>query len=158
MASAVQNTNSYVDGTSYVTQMSLARTNPFANDGQENAIELFGVDTNQPRHNVAFTWAVTSAGDLITFTPSTGATTATDYQKFTIRDESGNEAWATGFQSSAATAARAVNTAALNPNDDWAVTFSTSNTDGATKVQFTFSIDEAAIYGNASGTQSYTLA
>ncbi len=157
MASAVQNANSWQPSANYITATGLTRTNPYANDGEDQSVELFGVDTFQARHSIAFTWAVTSAGARVTFTPSTGATTATDYLKFTVVDESGNEAYATGFQSSAATTALAVNTSALNKNDDWKVIFSTSNSDGATQVQFSYHIDEAAIYGNSSGTKSYTL-
>ncbi len=157
MASAVQNANDWQPSANYITANSLSRTNPYANNGEDQAVELFGVDTFQARHSISHTWAVASAGVQITFTPSTGATTATDYLKFTVVDESGNEAYATGFQSSAATTALVVNTSALNKNDDWKVIFSTSNTDGATKVQFSYHIDEAAIYGNSSGTEAYTL-
>lgn len=157
MASAVQNANSWNPSANYIDANSLTRTNPYANNGEDQAVELFGVDTFQARHSVSHTWAVTSAGARVTFTPSTGATTATDYLKFTVMDESGNEAYATGFQSSAATTALVVNTSALNKNDDWKVIFSTSNSDGATKVQFSYHIDEAAIYGNSSGTEAYTL-
>lgn len=157
MASAVQNANDWQPSANYITVNSLSRTNPYANDGQDQSVELFGVDTFQARHSIAHTWAVTSAGARVTFTPSTGATTATDYLKFTVVDESGNEAYATGFQSSAATTALAVNTSTLNKNDDWKVIFSTSNSDGATQVQFSYHIDEAAIYGNSSGTITYTL-
>lgn len=155
MASAVKNTNNYSPANDYVSQTPLYPTNPWANQEGENAIKLQGIKTNQARHAVAFTWAVASAGAQVTFTPSTGATTATDYQKFTIVDQSGNEAFATGFQASAATTARAVNTTALNKNDDWKVYFSTSNGGGATKVDFTFEISTGAIRGNASATVSY---
>jgi hypothetical protein len=157
MASAIQNTNNWQPSANYITAAGLTRTNPYANDGEDQSVELFGVDTFQARHTIAFTWVVASAGAQITFTPSTGATTATDYIKFTVVDESGNEAYATGFQSSAATTALVVATTALNKNDDWKVIYSTSNSDGATQVQFSYHIDEAAIYGNSSGTKSYTL-
>lgn len=149
------NINDYSQGASYITENSLARTNPYADEG--NALQLYGVDTFTSRHSIAFTWAITTAGDQIRFTPSTGATTATDYLKFRIQDESGNEAYSTGFQSSAATTALDVNTSGLNPNDDWTVLFQTSNTDGATKVKFQFTIATGAIYANSSAAVSYTL-
>lgn len=157
MASAVKNTNSYSPTYDFVSQNSLTTTNPWAGIEGENAVKLKGVDTNQARHSVAFTWAIASAGAQVTFTPSTGATTATDYQKFTLIDESGNEAVATGFQASAATAARNVNTSGLNKNDDWTVIFSTSNNSGATKVDFSFKIGKTAIRANSSAAISYTL-
>lgn len=156
MASAVQNTNGYDPANTYISKMSLNRTNPYANDGEDQAVELYGVDTFQDRHNSVHTWAVASAGNKVTFTPSTGATTATDYLKFTVQDMYGNEANATGFQASAATTALAVNTVALNPDQGYKVTFSTSNTDGATKVEYSYTISAAALYANSSGTKSYT--
>lgn len=149
------NINSFDQDYTYIGRKSLSRTNPYADEG--NALQLYGVDTMTDRHSVAFTWAVTTAGDQIAFTPSTGATTATDYLKFRIQDQSGNEAYSTGFQSSAATAALNVNTSGLNPADDWTVLFQTSNTDGATKVAFQFTIPSAAIYGNSSAAVAYTL-
>ena len=68
-----------------------------------------------------------------------------------------DEAYSTGFQSSAATAALAVTTSALDPRKDWTVVFSTSNNSGASKVQFQFSIDESQIIGNSSATVSYSF-
>lgn len=149
------NINSFDQDYTYVGRNSLTETNPYASEA--NALQLYGVDTMTDRHSVAFTWRVTTAGDQIAFTPSTGATTATDYLKFRVQDQSGNEAYSTGFQSSAATNALNVNTSGLNPNDDWTVLFQTSNTDGATKVAFQFTIASAAIYGNSSATVSYSL-
>lgn len=155
---ATANVNSFSQGASYVTRESLSRTNPYAADGSDaQAIELYGVDTYGDRHSVAFTWAVTTGGARITFTPSTGATTATDYIKFYVTDGQGNEAYSTGFQPSAATAALAVTTTALDKREDWTVVYSTSNNDGASKVQFKFSIDESQIIGNSSGTVSYSF-
>lgn len=155
---ATANVNSFAQGASYVTRENLARTNPYAADGSDaQAIELYGIDVYGDRHSVAFTWAVTTAGARITFTPSTGATTATDYIKFYITDGQGNEAYSTGFQSSAATAALAVTTTALDKREDWTVVYSTSNNDGASKVQFQFTIDESQIIGNSSGTVSYSF-
>lgn len=156
MASAVPNTNSYSPSNDYISQNTLYRTNPWANDASENAIELYGIDTNQARHNVAFTWASVSGGAHILFTPTTGATTATDYQKWTVVDQSGNESYAVGFAAGNPTAARQVNTSALDKDDDWKVYFSTSNNDGATKVDFSFTIGTGAIRANSSATISYT--
>ncbi len=117
----------------------------------------YGIDTMQARHSIAFTWAATTAGDRIAFTPSTGSSSATDYLKFRVVDQSGNEAFSTTYQSSAPTAAINVNTSGLNPNDDWTVLFQTSNNGGATKVKFSFEIASAALYANSSGTVAYTL-
>ena len=59
---ATANVNSFVQGASYVTQESLARTNPYAADGSDaQAVELFGIDVYGDRHSIAFTWAVTTA-------------------------------------------------------------------------------------------------
>lgn len=152
---ATANYNAFDQDYTYVGRNSLAETNPYAEEA--NALQLYGVDTLHDRHSVAFSWVVTTAGDRVAFTPSTGATTATDYLKFRVTDKSGNEAYSTTFTSTAATAALNVNTSGLNPNDDWTVLFQTSNTSGATKVKFSFEIGSAAIYGNSSGTVSYTL-
>ena len=155
---ATANANSFSQGASYVTQESLSRTNPYAADGSDaQAVELYGVSTYGDRHNIAFTWAVTTAGARVTFTPSTGATTATDFIKFYVTDGEGNEAYSTGFQSSAATTALAVNTSGLDKRHDWTVVFQTSNGGGASKVEFLFTIDEAQIIGNSSGTVSYSF-
>ena len=155
---ATANVNSFSQGASYVTAESLARTNPYAADGSDaQAVELYGIDVYGTRHSVAFTWAVSSAGRRITFTPSTGATTATDYIKFYVTDGDGNEAYSTGFQSSAATTALAVTTSALDPRKDWTVIFETSNNSGASKVQFQFSLDESQIIGNSSASVAYSF-
>lgn len=151
---ATANVNSYAQGASYVTQKSLSRTNPYADD---NAERLYGMDTVHPRHSVAFTWRVTSGGDGAIFTPSTGATTATDYLHFMIFDKSGGNVQTTTFQSSAATAALNVNTSSLETKHGWDVIFSTSNSDGATKVEFQFEISEGEIVTNSSASVSYSL-
>lgn len=156
MASAVQNTNGYSEANDYVSQNTLYRTNPWAGDNGINSIHLMGIDTNQARHNVAFTWASVSGGAHILFTPTTGATTATNYQKWTVVDESGHESYAVGFASGNPTAARQVNTSALDKDNDWKVYFSTSNNNGATKTEFSFTIGSAAIRANSSATVSYT--
>lgn len=152
---ATANVNGWDQDNTYIGKNNLAETNPYANE--PNAVQLYGVDTLHDRHSVAFTWAISTGGDQISFTPSTGATTATDYVKFYVKDKSGNEAYSTGFQSSAATNALNVNTSGLNPNDDWTVLFQTSNNSGATKVKFEFTIGTAAIYGNSSDSVAYTL-
>ncbi len=155
---ATANANSFVQGASYVTKENLSRTNPYAADGSDaQAMELYGVDTYGNRHSVAFTWAVSSAGKRVTFTPSTGATTATDYIKFYVTDGHGNEAWSTGFQSSAATTALIVNTSALDAREEWTVKFATSNGGGASKVEFQFEIGEAQITGNSSASVAYSF-
>jgi len=155
---ATANSNSYVQGASYVTQESLTRTNPYAADGSDaQAMELYGMSVYGERHSIAFTWAVSSAGKQVTFTPSTGATTATDYIKFYVTDGQGNEAYSTTFQSSAATAALAVTTSALDPREEWTVTYQTSNNDGASKVEFLFRIGEGQISANSSATVSYSF-
>lgn len=156
MASAVQNTNSYSSSNDYISQQPLYRTNPWANSDGNNAIKLYGIETNQARHNVAFTWAVVSGGAYMLFSPTTGATAATDYQKWTVVDESGNESYAVGFVASTATTPRQVNTSALNRDNDWKVYFSTSNSSGATKVDFSYEIDSAAVRGSSSAAISYT--
>jgi hypothetical protein len=152
---ATANVNNYVQGASYVTQKSLTRTNPYAET--ENGERLYGVDTLHPRHAVAFTWRVTSAGDGITFTPSTGATTATDYLRFAVYDKEGGEARTTAFNPAAATTALVVNTAPLQTKQGWYVLFETSNNDGASKVSFQFEIGEAEIITNSSAAVSYSL-
>lgn len=152
---ATANVNGWDQHNTYIGKNNLAETNPYANE--PNAVQLYGVDTLHDRHSIAFTWAISTGGDQIRFTPSTGATTATDYIKFYVKDKSGNEAYSTGFQSSAATTALNVNTSGLNPNDNWTVLFQTSNNSGATKVKFEFTIGTAAIYGNSSASVAYTL-
>jgi len=149
------NANGYTQGNSYVTQASLSRTNPYAET--ENAERLYGMSTMHPRHSVAFTWCVTSAGDGIIFTPSTGATTATDYLRFAVYDKEGGEEHTTAFQSSAATTALNVNTASLQTKMGWFVIFETANNSGATQVSFMFDIGAAEIITNASAPVAYTL-
>lgn len=149
------NENGFLQSNDYITKNSITQTNPYANEA--NAVKLYGIDTMTDRHSIAFSYAITTGGDQISFSPTTGSSTATDYLKFRIQDESGNEAYSTTYQSSAPTAAIAVNTAALNPADDWTVLFQTSNNSGRTKVKFQFKLGSGQISGNASGTVSYTL-
>jgi len=156
MASAVINTNGYSPDNDYISQNTLYRTNPWANDASEDAVELYGVDTNQARHNVVFTWRSVSGGAHILFGQTTGAGSTTDYQKWTVVDQSGHESYAVGYVSSTATTPRQVNTSALDKNDDWKVYFSTSNNGGATKVDFSFTIGSGAVLASSSATISYT--
>jgi hypothetical protein len=149
------NANGYTQGNSYVTQAGLTRTNPYAET--ENAERLYGMSVLQARHSIAFTWRVTSAGDGLILTPSTGATTATDYLRFAVYDREGGEARTTAFQSSAATTALNVNTASLQTKMGWFVIFETSNNSGATQVSFQFEIGEAEIVTNSSAAVAYTL-
>lgn len=149
------NDNGFLQSNDYITKNSITQTNPYASEA--NAVKLYGIDTMTDRHSVAFTFAITSAGDQVRFAPSTGSSTATDYLKFRIQDESGNEAYSTTYQSSAPTANIDINTAALNPADDWTVLFQTSNNSGRTKVKFQFKFGTGQITGNGTGTVSYTL-
>jgi hypothetical protein len=151
------NINGALPTNTWPGQNNLTRTNPYAEES--NAEYLLGFQTNQARHSIAFNWQVSGAGTQVRFTPSTGATTATNIINFTVTDESGNEANATGFQSSAATTVLVVNTSALNRADVWKVTYFTSNGTGTseTKVGFDFEIPSAAIFANSSAAVSYTL-
>mgnify|MGYP001283577828 CR=1 FL=1 len=146
--------NSYHPSATYVGVNSLVRTNQWAED--ENAVKLYGIETLTTRHSVGFTWAVTTAGDQVAFTPTTNPTSAADYYKFRLNDESGNEAYG-NFVSSAPTNAINVNTSSLNPEDDWRVEFATSSGSGASVTRFSFDIVSAAIYANSSGSVSYTI-
>lgn len=146
--------NSYTGSATHITANSVKRSTPGANDTGANALRLYGVERTRDAHDVSYTWAIASAGDQITFTPATGATTATDYIKFRVLDQHGNEAYSSGFQSSAATTALAVNTSSLDPDDSWTVIYTTSNSDGASRVEYTQIIGTGAIYANSSGTQS----
>ena len=149
------NANGFDQDNTYIGRNSIPATNPYAESG--NALQLYGIDTFTDRHSVAFSYAITSAGDQVRFTPSTGATTATNYIKFRIQDQSGNEAFSTTFQSSAATGNIDINTASLNPSDDWTVLYQTANNGGATKVKFQFKLNSGQINGNATGSVAYTL-
>lgn len=146
--------NLYHPSASYVGVNSLAESNPYAEDG--NAVQLYGIETYGDRHSVSFTWAVTTAGDRVAFTPVTNPTSAADYYKFRVVDQHANEAYG-NFASSAPTAAINVNTSSLDPNDNWLVEFATSSGSGASRVRFSFRIGTGAIYANSSGTVSHTL-
>jgi hypothetical protein len=144
--------NSYASSANYIGVNSVKRSNPGAN--ASNAVKLYGVERLRDAHDVSYTWAITSGGDQIEFTPATGATTATDYIKFRVIDQSGNEAYSSGFQSSAATTALAVDTSSLDPDDMWTVYYTTSNNSGASRVEYVQKIGTGAIYANSSGTES----
>lgn len=144
--------NSYTSSANYIDANSVKRSNPWP-DGA-NAAQLYGVERVVDAHDISFTWAITSGGDQIAFTPATGASTASDYIKFRVVDQSGNEAYSSGFQSSAATAALNVNTSSLDPDDSWTVYYNASNSSGATKTRYNFHIGTGAIYANSSGTES----
>jgi hypothetical protein len=147
--------STYVQRTKYTAATSANRTNPYARP--ENEEKLYAMAVQTPRHSVAFTWRVTSAGAGAIFTPSTGATTATDYLRFTVYDKEGGEARTTTFQSSAATTALNVSTANLQTKKGWFVLFETANNSRTTKVNFQFEIGEALIVTNSSATVAYTL-
>jgi len=146
--------NSYTSTATHITVNSVKRSNPGANEGGTNAVQLYGVERIRDAHDISYTWAVTSGGDQVAFTPATGATTATDYIKFRVVDQHGNEAYSSGFQSSAATNALNVNTSSLDPDDMWTVYYKTSNDSGASRVEYVQKIGSGAIYANASGTVS----
>ena len=88
-----QNVNSFDNDYTYVGRNSLNRTNPYANVDGLNAEKLYGVDTFEDRIPVSFTWHIASGGDRFTVTPIYGVTSASDYLKFNLIDESGNEAY-----------------------------------------------------------------
>lgn len=146
--------NSYTSSGNYIDTNSVTRSNPGANDS--NAVKLYGAERIRGSHNISYTWAITSGGDQVAFTPATGATTATDFIKFRVIDKSGNEAYSTGFQSSAATAALNVDTSGLDPDDLWTVYYNTANNSGATRVEYVQTIGTGAIYANSSGTETIT--
>lgn len=144
--------NSYTSTANYIDTNSVKRSTPGASNA--NAIQLYGAERLRDAHDISYTWAITSGGDQIAFTPATGATTATDYIKFRVIDMHGNEAYSSGFQSSAATNALNVNTSSLDPDDTWTVYYSTSNNSGASRVEYVQKIGTGAIYANSSGTET----
>lgn len=148
-----KNANSYADGTNWLDIKSTTRTNRFAE--AENAINLYGIETYGTRPAVGFTADAAADGATITFTPTAGTSANTDYYKFVIIDQSGNEATAPAFSSGAPTAALVANTSALNEGDDWEVIFSTSNNDGATKITFRFKFASAQVVAGSTITVSY---
>ena len=147
-----QNVNSFDNDYTYVGRNSLNRTNPYANVDGLNAEKLYGVDTYEDRIPVSFTWHIASGGDRFTVTPIYGVTTASDYLKFNLIDESGNEAYGS-FVSSAPSAAFNISTTALNHANDWKVFFATAKS-GA-KTEFSYKIESAAQLTNTTATITY---
>lgn len=146
--------NSYTSTANYISANSLVQTNQWADAG--NGVKLYGISTYGTRHTVGFTWASSGTGAGLTITPTSGSSTATDYFKLRVTDKSGSEAYG-NFVSTAPTNAFLINTSGLDPDDDWTVLFSTSNTSGATKVEFQFDIGSGAIYANSSAAVGYTI-
>ena len=147
-----QNVNSFDNDYTYVGRNSLNRTNPYANVDGLNAEKLYGVDTYEDRIPVSFTWHIASGGDRFTVTPIYGVTTASDYLKFNLIDESGNEAYGS-FVSSSPSAAFNISTTALNHANDWKVFFATAKS-GA-KTEFSYKIESAAQLTNTTATITY---
>ena len=147
-----QNVNSFDNDYTYVGRNSLNRTNPYANVDGLNAEKLYGVDTYEDRIPVSFTWLIASGGDRFTVTPIYGVTTASDYLKFNLIDESGNEAYGS-FVSSAPSAAFNISTTALNHANDWKAFFATAKS-GA-KTEFSYKIESAAQLTNTTATITY---
>ena len=147
-----QNVNSFDNDYTYVGRNSLNRTNPYANVDGLNAEKLYGVDTFEDRIPVSFTWHIASGGDRFTVTPIYGVTTASDYLKFNLIDESGNEAYGS-FVSSSPSAAFNISTTALNHANDWKVFFATAK--AGAKTEFSYKIESAAQLTNTTATITY---
>lgn len=149
--------NSWTSSANYIDANSKTRTNPYANDGgSNNAVELYGIETYGTRFQVGFSWAVTSGGDQLAFTPTSGSSATTDYFKFRVTDMNGNEAYGAASTASPTNAVN-VDTSGLDPDDTWEVIFSASQTQGTDRVQFAFKIGTGAIYGNSSASVGYTF-
>jgi hypothetical protein len=149
---ATANVNSFSNSNTYVGQNNLNRTNPFANVDGLNAEQLYGIDTYEDRIPVSFSWHIASAGDRTTVTPIYGVTSASDYLKFNLIDESGNEAYGRWI-SSAPSAAFDITTTALNTANDWKAFFATAK--AGAKTEFSFKIESAAILTNTTATIDY---
>jgi hypothetical protein len=149
---ATANVNSFSNSNTYVGQNNLNRTNPFANVDGLNAEQLYGIDTFEDRIPVSFSWHIASAGDRTTVTPIYGVTSASDYLKFNLIDESGNEAYGRWI-SSAPSAAFDITTTALNTANDWKAFFATAK--AGAKTEFSFKIESAAILTNTTATIDY---
>ena len=147
-----QNVNSFDNDYTYVGRNSLNRTNPYANVDGLNAEKLYGVDTYEDRIPVSFTWHIASGGDRFTVTPIYGVTSASDYLKFNLIDESGNEAYGS-FVSSSPSAAFNISTTALNHANDWKAFFATAK--AGAKTEFSFKIESAAQLTNTTATITY---
>lgn len=150
-----KNANGYVNGTNYLDVVSETQTNRFAEP--ENAIKLYGIEVFGDRPAVEFTANAAANGDTITFTPTAGNDADTDYYKFVVIDQSGNEATAPAFNPASPDTPLVANTSGLNEADDWEVIFSTSNDNGATKICFRFKFSSAQIVAGSDITISYPL-
>ena len=149
---ATANVNSFSNSNTYVVQNNLNRTNPFANVDGLNAEQLYGIDTYEDRIPVSFSWHIASAGDRTTVTPIYGVTSASDYLKFNLIDESGNEAYGR-WVSSAPSAAFDITTTALNTANDWKAFFATAK--AGAKTEFSFKIESAAVLTDTTATITY---
>jgi hypothetical protein len=149
---ATANVNSFSNNNTYVGQNNLNRTNPFANVDGLNAEQLYGIDTYEDRIPVSFSWHIASAGDRTTVTPIYGVTSASDYLKFNLIDESGNEAYGRWI-SSAPSAAFDITTTALNTANDWKAFFATAK--AGAKTEFSFKIESAAVLTDTTATITY---
>jgi hypothetical protein len=147
------NVNGFLDSNTYVGQKSLNRTNPFANAQGINAEQLYGIDTFEDRIPVSFTYGTSTAGNRLNFAPLTGVTSASDFYKVNVIDESGNEAQS-NWQSSAPTAILQINTSSLVKGNDWKVLFATATPAGL-KTEFSFVIEDSLVMTNTSATISY---
>ena len=149
---ATANVNGFLDSNTYVGQMSLNRTNPYANADGINAEQLYGIDTFENRIPVSFTYGTASAGTRLSVAPLTGVTSASDFYKVNVIDESGNEAYS-NWQASAPTAILQINTSSLVKGNDWKVLFATSA--AGSKTEFSFVIEDSLVMTNTSATISY---
>jgi len=150
---ATANVNGFLDSNTYVGQKSLNRTNPYANTDGINAEQLYGIDTFETRIPVSFTYGTSTAGNRLSVAPLTGVTSASDFYKVTVMDESGNEAYA-NWQSSAPTAILQITTTALNKGNDWKVLFATAA--AGAKTEFAFTIEDSLVLTNTSATITYS--
>jgi len=150
---ATANVNGFLDSNTYVGQKSLNRTNPYANTDGINAEQLYGIDTFETRIPVSFTYGTSTAGNRLSLAPLTGVSSASDFYKVTVMDESGNEAYA-NWQSSAPTAILQITTTALNKGNDWKVLFATAA--AGAKTEFAFTIEDSLVLTNTSATITYS--
>ena len=81
-----------------------------------------------------------------------GVTSASNYLKFNLIDESGNEAYGS-FVSSSPSAAFNISTTALNHANDWKVFFATKK--AGAKTEFSYKIESAAQLTNTTATITY---
>ena len=150
---ATANVNGFLDSNTYVGQKSLNRTNPYANAQGINAEQLYGIDTFEDRIPVSFTYGTSTAGNRLSVAPLTGVTSASDFYKVNVIDESGNEAQS-NWQSSAPTAILSINTSTLVKGNDWKVLFATAA--AGAKTEFAFTIEDSLVLTNTSATITYS--